>query len=174
MPEDFFYEWTEKVRTIWREVIAEADPLEGTTKAEAREIAAARIRALVDVGELKIPVDTAIHAAIEKADADDGKATDRVLRAVVAGTAAFDLDDDPILDFVVKLGAGKRKPWRNVGQADLIEIEQARYRNLHNAQSAYHEFRGYFERAFPVLSEFPTLGAAVEAGAFMSSDLDAA
>lgn len=166
MPDDFYYEWTAAVRDIWRQVIAEADPTEGTTKGAAREIAAERIRELVSSGDLKIPVDTAINAAIDKADTDDGKATDRALRAIVTGTDAFAMDDDPILDFVVKLGAGKRKPWRNVNQADLIEMEQARYRNLHNAQAAYHEFRGYYDLAFPVLGEFSTLGDAVASGAF--------
>lgn len=174
MPDDFYYEWTDKVRAIWREVISEADPLAGTTKGEAREIASERIRALVDSGDLKIPVDTAINAAIEKADSEDGKATDRVLRAIVTGAAALDLDGDPILDFVVKLGAGKRKPWRNVNRDDLVEIEQARYRNLRNAQNSYDAFRTDYEPAFAALSRYETCAAAVAAGVFGAPESDAA
>lgn len=170
MPDDFYYDWTVKTRAIWREVIAEADPTEGTTKAAAREIAAARIHDLIDSGDLKIPVDTAINAAIEKADTDDGKATDRVLRAVVEGTWSMEYEDDPILDYVVKLGAGRRKPWRHVTQADLIEVEQARYRNMHNAQTAYHDFRGYYDRAFLVLGQHSTFGDAAESGAFIAPE----
>lgn len=166
MPEDFYYEWTHRVRAIWREVISESDPQEGTTKAEAREVAAERIRELIDSGDLKIPVDTAINAAIDKADTDDGKATDRVLRALIDGTWCMEYEDDPILDYVVKLGAGKRKPWRHVDKDDLVEIEQARYRNLRNAQNAYDEFRGYYDQALPVLMQHATLGAAAQSGAF--------
>lgn len=166
MPDEFFYDWDAKVRDVYREVIAACDPTDGTTKADAKTIAATRIRALIDAGELKVPVDTAVNAAIDKADASDSGSADKVMARAMRGEDALDLDNDPGLDVVVALGEGKRKPLRFILPVDLMEMDRLRYRNVSVVNVAYTAWREDYDRALPAVTSYGSFGAAVESGAF--------
>jgi len=166
MSEDFFYDWDIKVREVYREVIAACDPTDGTTKADAKLVAAQRIRAHIDAGDLKVPIDTAINAAIDKADAADSGSADKVMARSMRDEDALDLDNDPGMDVVVALGEGKRKPLRFILLVDLMEMDRLRYRNVSVVNIAYTAWREDYDRALPAVTLFGSFGAAVESGAF--------
>jgi hypothetical protein len=142
MHDDFYYDWTARTREILREVAAElSDPDEGTTLAPMREEFIGRVRALIDAGDLKIPVDTAILAAFREADEHDGKSADKTMARRLRGEDSLDMDDDPGLAIVVTLGGGRRKPLAQINADDLREMDTLRYSNLRNAQNAYDVWR---------------------------------
>lgn len=162
-------EWDAQVLAIYREVIADSDPDEGTTKGEAKMIAARRIRDLVDAGRLDVPVDLAITASIDRADSHDGGVADRVIAKMLRGEEALGLDDDPNLELVVVLGQGRRKPLRHVNRDDLLAMDRLRYQNMRAAAASYDEWREVYEQALVALLDYGTFGVAAESGAFARS-----
>lgn len=159
-------EWDIEVLSIYRDVIGQCDPDEGTTKGEAKMIAARRVRDLVEAGELEVPVDLAISASIDRADSHDGGVADKVIARTMRGEDALGLEDDPNLDVVVVLGEGRRKPLRYVNRDDLLSMDALRYRNMRAAATAYDEWRETFEQALAAIIAHGTFGDAAESGAF--------
>lgn len=167
------FEWDATVTRVYQQVVAEADPDEGTTTAEAFKEAAARIQVMVDSGELFVDVSQAIKAALRRADETQGRAADRVIKRLATGQEPLGLDDDPALDFVVVLGDGKRKPWRHVTESDLRDMDRLRYQNYRKQMLAYDEWRESFDRVLPTVAQYRTVGNAVAAGAFTPADIAA-
>ena len=156
-------EFLGRVADVYRTVVAESDPDEGTTKAEALAEAVLRLRDMVDAGDLHIPLDFALRRAVDRVDELDGRGADRSLARVMAGQLALDGTD---LDVVVILGEGRRKPLRHIGDADLRAMDATRYRNLRNAQEAYSQWRDVYEPALAAAAIHGTIGAAFDSGAF--------
>ena len=71
--------------------------------------AAESIRERIHSGELELPIEDAIHAALSAADARDGQAADSILGKIARGEIGLNLWPDPLLDVVVTLGRGRRK-----------------------------------------------------------------
>ena len=61
------------VADVYRSVVAESDPAEGTTISEAKSESVARLRDMVDGGDLTIPLDFALRHAIDRVDERDGR-----------------------------------------------------------------------------------------------------
>lgn len=160
------FDWLTEITRVYREVVGGDDNPDGMQRQDAFDIATDKLLGMTETGELKIPLEQAIRAALAEVDRREGQRTDTVLRRVVAGQEPLDLDDDPFLEVVVTLGGGLRKPWRDVTQADLRAMDQLRYRNYRQAATAYDEWRTLFDPTFDVLGQFNTFGLAVAAGAF--------
>lgn len=166
MPEDFYFDWNHKVREVYRQVVGESDPEDGVKLADARAGAASRLRELIEAGELTIPVDFAITAALAQADKSDGKVVDKIIARMMRGEDAFDIEDDPALDCVVIVEARVRKPLRHIKSHDLLAMDALRYRNMRAATVAYDEWRETYERALAAVIKYGSFGEAVESGEF--------
>lgn len=168
-PEDVLYDWQHEVLAVYREVVAAADPETGVRRQDAYATASERLLDMEARGELKIPPHEAIRAALRQADSADGARADAVLKVALEGQDAFGLEGDPILDVVVVLGDGLRKPWRYVTRDDLMEMDRVRYRNVKSVNNAYDDWRTRFEPTLAALVRHTTFGEAVAAGAFTAS-----
>lgn len=151
---------SESIARIYRAIIADANT-EGIDRKEALDELVLQIRPLVQSGDVALDLDEAIRAEGRRVDERDGGRVDGVLRAIARGDDALDLDDDPVLDLVVTLGAGRRKIWRHVNRDDLREMDSLRYQNLHAQQLAYKRWRDEYEAWVTVLFRHPTIGDAV-------------
>lgn len=163
---DYYYEFSHRVLIEYRQVIAEMEGDEGVSRAEAKSVAAERIRALVDDDEIKIPVDAAIMGALDEADRRDNGQADKVLERIIKGEDALDFDGDPALSVVVALGAGRRKTLRSITEDDMQAMDQNKYKNMRAAANAYDDWRNVYDRAVGPVKARGSLGAAVEAGDF--------
>lgn len=152
-----------EVQRVYRATVAHAG-LDGTLRQPAITAATEELLDMHARGELKVPVEDAIRAALTRADVSDGRLTDRVLRAASRGEFALTEDGDPMLDIVVTLGSGLRKQWRFVTRADLMTMDAERYRNVRNVQTAYDEWRSMYDVWLPVLDRHGSFGDAVESG----------
>lgn len=162
------FDWQTKVTAIYREVVGNADETEGASRQDAFTQATALLLALVDAGDLKPPVDEVIRAALLDADRRDARNADTVLRkAIRGGEECLDLDGDPILEVVVSLGGGRRKPWRSITAVDLQEMDDLRYRNVRFQQDAYNAWRDDYTVALSAVVQYGTFGNAHTAGGFV-------
>lgn len=157
-------EWQETLTRIYREATAEAGP-DGADRQETLIVAAARVATEIRSGRLKYALDDFIRSELIRTDESDGKKADAIIRVAATGQGTFELTD-AILDVVVTLGKGRRKPWRFVSAADLKDMDRLRYSNLRNAQNSYDEWRSYYDLALPVLVQFGTFEKATDAGGF--------
>lgn len=107
---------------------------------DAFAFAGAAIRQRIHDGEIEIPLEDAIHAALLHADSREGAAADSILTKIVNGDIGLDLWPDPQLDVVVTLGAGRRKPWRHVTAEDLTAMHGLRRKNTNAARRAERRF----------------------------------
>lgn len=163
------------VTRVYQQVVGESSPLNGTTKQDAFTEAVSRLTSMVQSGEIVIDIEAAIRAELGRADDQQGRAADAVIKRISDGQDTLDPEDgDPMLDIVVKLGDGKRKPWRHITMDDLISMDSLRYKNYRAQQVAYDEWRQSFEHVRPVLAIYPTVGEAVQAGAFDHPEVMAA
>lgn len=102
--------------------------------------AAEALQNRIHSGEIEIPVEDAIHAALSTADSRDGSAADQILARLARGEIGLDIWPDPMLDVVVTLGAGKRKAWKHVTADDLNAMAELRKRNTNAARRAERRF----------------------------------
>lgn len=160
-------DFLDRVTEVYRAVVSEADPTDGTTKLEAQLEAITRLRDMVEGGDLAIPLDFALRRAVDRVDESDGKKADKVIESYVHGQPALDIEDDS-LDTVVVLGYGKRKPLRHLRDEDLRDMDANRFQNLRNAQNAYAEWRDIYEPTLRAVVRYGTFGAAVCRGAFQT------
>lgn len=159
------YNYLDDIRRVYRSIIA-AGPADGLTLAEVREEALIILRPMVESGEVKLPEDDLIRAAIGQVDKADGDRGDSALRRIVAGQDALDMGDlDPWLEVAARIG-GRRKPWGAVTRDDLLELDQQRFQNAQAAQKAYAEWRQSFSPTLTALLDHATVADAVAAGAF--------
>ncbi len=157
--------WDGYVTNIYSDVIGEADNESGIRCKDAFDIAVPRIADAVRAGEIEVNLDRVIRQSLDRADKAQGKRADKLIAATVRGELTiFDSVED--LDTVVTLGAGRRKLWRHVNQDDLMQMDEVRYQNVEAAQKAYAAWRDDFTAARKALRVFPTVEAAISAGAF--------
>lgn len=154
---------TDDITRIYRAIVADAGA-DATELKLALDELVLQVRPRVEAGEIVLDIDDAIRAAGRAADKRDGNRVDGTLRAIARGEDSLEMDDDPLLDMVVTLGAGRRKIWRHVNQDDLREMDALRYQNLHAQQLAYKRWRDEYQPWIAVLFRHSTIGAAVEAG----------
>lgn len=157
--------WDETFTRVYQEVVG-ADAVNGTTKQEAFTVATHRILAMIAAGELTVDVSEAVRATLARIDDTQGRAADHVIKRLSSGQQDLNLDTDPSLNTVVKLGDGKRKLWRYVTQEDLIHMDRLRYRNYRAQRLAYNEWQESLHAILPVVTRYPNLGDAVADGAF--------
>lgn len=160
------------ITRLYRAVVADAGR-EGITRHDAIELVVEQARPLVESGAIVLNADDLIRQMVKKADESDGNRADRVLADLTAGVDDLGVDCEPLLDFVVTLGRGRRKAWRFVGRTDLDEMNEIRFGNVRAAQTAYFKgFKPQYDAWLPVLIKHPTIGAAVEAGDLPGREAD--
>jgi hypothetical protein len=125
--------------------------------------AAEAIQMRIHSGEIEIPVEDAIHAALSAADQRDGATADNILAQVARGELGLDLWPDPRLDIVVVLGAGRRKAWKHVTADDLSDMAELRNRNTKAAQRSERRFLADVKTVYADLVTAGSIGALVEA-----------
>ncbi len=152
------------ITRLYRAVVADAGR-EGISRREAIELVVAQARPLVSSGALVLDTDDVIRQMVRKADEADGNRADHLLAELASGADDLGVEVEPLLDYVVVLGRGRRKAWRFVGRTDLDEMNDIRFGNVRAAQAAYFKgFKPQYDAWLPVLIKHPTIGAAVEAG----------
>lgn len=147
---------------VWFETI-DAGRENISTCLDSEETAAAAIMIEVQAGRFEVDMKKAIIAELRKVDAAHGRAADALLAKIAAGNTPLVMQD---LELVVTLGGGRRKTWFYVNADDLDAMNDIRYRNYRSARDSFQEFNGNVIAVRPIVSEFGTLGAAFEAGAF--------
>lgn len=125
---------------------------------EARKEAAASVAARIKDGELDGPsIASVLEAEVDKIDKSDKNQADKMIDILLYGQQDFDLDE--VLDVVVTLGAGNRKPWRLITRQDIITMDELRYGNLEKQQESYKAWRPKF---YALLDGWETHGSAEE------------
>ncbi len=104
---------TDDIARIYRAIIADSG-VEATDLKVALDELVLQVRPGIESGAIVLDIDDAIRAAGRAIDKRDGGRVDGVLRSIARGEDALELDDDPVLDLVATLGAGRRKIWRFV------------------------------------------------------------
>lgn len=123
--------------------------------------AAEAIQMRIHAGEIEVPVEDAIHAALNAADSRDGSAADNILARIARGEVGLELWPDPLLDVVVTLGAGRRKAWKHVNADDLSAMVDLRKRNTNAARRAERRFVSDVSAVFDALVPAGSIGALV-------------
>lgn len=158
------FAWEEYVATTYSEVVAEYGD-SGTTFKQAAEIATTRIIEAIERGDCKPDMVDVVKRQLKHADSQSGKRGDKLVSDFVNGRQTlFDCEED--LNTVVILGDGERKCWRHINEEDLEKMDDARFRNLRNAQDSYNIWREDYVKAKPVLRKHNTVERAIRAGAF--------
>lgn len=154
----------EDITRLYRAVVADAGT-EGITRREAIEQVVLQARPLVESGTIVLHADDLIRQMVERADKADGNRADHLLSELAMGADDLSTEVEPLLDYVVTLGRGRRKAWRFVSRTDLDEMNEIRFGNVRAAQTAYYKgFKPQYDAWLPVLLKHPTIGAAVLAG----------
>lgn len=139
---------------------------EGVTKSEAASLAAENVDRLIDMGEVQEPSrHDALVRSIGVIDAEQGRSADRIIEKLSRGEVQLFEDDDVLLT-VVTLGGGHRKSWRYVTAADLRAMDDERSKNFKSQEDAKRRWAASVAVVLPVVLEYRTVGAAVNAGAF--------
>ncbi|GAA2007830.1 hypothetical protein [Nocardioides kribbensis] len=153
---------TDDIARIYRAIIADSG-VEATDLKVALDELVLQVRPGIESGAIVLDIDDAIRAAGRAIDKRDGGRVDGVLRSIARGEDALELDDDPVLDLVATLGAGRRKIWRFVTQDDLREMDALRFQNLEAQRIAYKRWREEYQPWIEVLFRHSTIGDAVTA-----------
>jgi hypothetical protein len=157
-------EWVSAITRIYREALAESGP-NGADRQEVLIVAGARVATEIRAGRLAYTLDSFIQSELIKVDESDGKRADAIIRTAATGQGSVELTDAS-LDVAVTLGGGRRKAWRDVTAADLVSMNDVRYRNYKAVRDSYQDWFKYYRAVRPVVLEFVTFGAAVAGGGF--------
>ena len=133
------------VRNYYRAAVAQMveDSGAAAETREAKRLAAIAIQVAIDKGEITAPeMSTQIMAQLGVADDKDGKRADRMLETLMYGQTHLTFDE--LLDTVVVLGLGFRKPWSQITWEDMESMDEVRYANVEKQQVAYNEWRPKF------------------------------
>lgn len=120
--------------------------------------AAEALRDRLHAGEIEIPIEDALHAALSAADSRDGQAADKIISDIARGQLGLEIWPDPRLDIVVVLGAGNRKAWRHVTAYDLDLMVELRKKNTNAARRAERRFLQDVASVYDVLVTAGTVG----------------
>ena len=131
-------------------------------KLDAFAFATEAIRERIHSGELELPIDDAIHAALATADNKDGRAADGILAKIARGEIGMDMWPDPLLEVVVTLGGGRRKAWKQVTADDLRLMADLRKQNTNAARRSERRFLKDIETVFDDLVLAGSIGVMVE------------
>ena len=150
-----------------RAVATHGNASTAVNKLDMFAFASEALRQRIHSGEIELPIEDALHAALSAADARDGQTADNILAQVARGELGLDIWPDPRLDIVVVLGRGRRKAWRHVTADDLSVMVDLRKQNTNAARRA--------ERRFirDVSSVYDALVSAGSVGALVASQRDA-
>lgn len=124
----------------YRRAVGAGDSNEGINRQDAFAFANEAIRERIHTGEIEIPIDDAIHSALMAADNREGQQADSILAKIARGEIGLDVHPDPILNVVVTLGKGKRKPWKYVTAEDVRDMAALRKQNTNSARRAESRF----------------------------------
>jgi len=139
-------------------VASRGDRAEGINRQDAFAFANEAIRERIHSGEIEIPMDDAIHAALVAADSREGQQADNILAKIARGEIGLELHPDPVLDVVVTLGAGRRKPWKYVTADDIASMLELRKQNTNSARRAERRFIKNAETIYDSLVTAGTVG----------------
>ena len=134
-----------------RAVETHGDDHAGINRQDAFAHANAAIRARLHSGEVELPIDDAIHAALVEADGRDGASADKILARIARGEVGLSIWPDPMLDVIVTLGNGRRKPWKRVTADDLQDMAALRTRNTNAARRSERRFVKDVNRVYSAL-----------------------
>lgn len=133
------------------------------TRAELIESATASLMVEVRAGRLTVNAESAIRAALVKADESDGRSADRIISRAARGDVPLVVSD---LDVVVTLGGGMRKAFWTLTDTDLDQMIEVRRANFVKVRESFHEFRVDAQIVQWAVREHGTFGAAFQAGGF--------
>lgn len=153
------------VQTYYREEIAaQSGPDDSADKQECIKLAADRILEGIANGEIEPPeLGGQVKRDLSDQDESDKNAADHMIDVLVFG-GQDTLDFDDLLDVVVTLGGGRRKPWRFVNEYDLESMDEVRYGNLAKQQAAYSAWRPKFVAVRSALRVRGSIAAVYESG----------
>lgn len=156
--------FADAVRTEYRNAVAKiGSTATDVNKLDAFAHAAEALRQRIHSGELELPIDDALHAALKVADEKDGRAADNILARIARGEIGLDMWPDPLLDVVVTLGGGRRKAWKHVTADDLSSMVELRKHNTNAARRAERRFIKDVTAVYDQLVSAGTVGAMVAA-----------
>lgn len=154
----------ETVTAEYRKAVARFGSTTATVnKLDAFAHASEVIRQLLHDEVIELPVEDAIHAALQSADARDGQAADNILAQVARGELGLDIWPDPRLDIVVVLGRGRRKAWAHVTADDLSDMAELRNQNTKAARRSERRFLKDVQAVYGDLITAGSVGAMVAA-----------
>ncbi len=154
----------QKIRDLYRAVVADAGS-DGIHRNAAIQQVAAQLAPLIQSGEVIPDPLSWVRTVVMDADRKDGNAADEVLAAIARGQDDLSPDVTPYLDFVVTLGAGRRKAYRNLSIEDLDAMDEIRHRNVRSVNRAYHrDWKPLYDGWRAVLRRNLTMGDAVQNG----------
>jgi hypothetical protein len=152
----------EAVRNEYRRAVAEAGMTgNDVNKMDAFAFAAEALRERIHAGEIELPIDDALHAALSVVDKQDGRAADNILARIARGEIGLEIWPDPMLDVVVTLGGGRRKAWRHVTAEDLSGMVDLRKQNTNAARVAERRFIEDVSAVYNDLVNAGSIGAMV-------------
>ncbi len=133
------------IQTYYREEIAaQSGPDDSADRQECIKLATDRVIEGIANGEIESPeLGAQIQRDMRSQDESDKTASDQMIDLLVFG-GQDTLDFDDLLDVVVTLGGGRRKPWRFINEYDLEAMDEVRYGNLAKQQAAYSTWRPKF------------------------------
>ena len=155
------------VQRVWRETVASYGAA-GVNRREAVEAAENTLMIEVNAGRLELDLRRAVRSELHRVDEADGRAADSMIERLAYGQTPLVLDD---LDYVVTLGGGLRKAWRDVTPPDLEAMVELRQANFDKARKSVHTFRVGVALIRETVFRHGTVGAAFEAGGFPPADL---
>lgn len=91
---------------------------------------------------------------------------------VFGGQESLDFED--LLDVVVTLGGGRRKPWRFVNESDLDSMDEVRFGNLAKQQAAYTAWRPKYTALLTAFRIHGSAAAVYKAGPTGATDASTA
>lgn len=166
--------FNEAVTSEYRKAVARLGNLTtAASKLNAMAFAAEALRNRIHAGELELPLDDALHAALQAADAKDGQTADGILGRLARGELGLDLWPDPLLEVVVILGRGRRKAWKHVTADDLSDMAELRNQNTKAARKTERRFIKDVETVYADLITAGSVGAMVEANRAAARDRSA-
>lgn len=154
--------FTDAVTEEYRRAVAKyGDTTSAAIKMDMFAIAAEALQMRLHSGEIELPIEDALHAALMQADARDGQTADSILARLARGEIGLELWPDPLLDIVVTLGRGRRKVWKHVTADDLSDMADLRNQNTKAARKAERRFISDVQSVYADLVTAGSVGAMV-------------
>lgn len=161
------FDWRLKLTEVYRAVVGRADAATGMERQAALDEAVPVVVSMIAAGDLALPVADLVRVALTNTDEAEGESVSKVLKKLADGRDPLPLSDDPMLDVVVTLGEGRRKPWRHVTVQDLREMDSIRNKNRIRVEEAYQEDSKRLQKLAAAIEPHGTIGAAIQAGALL-------